>query len=448
MDIARRVIEMLRFYNLFLIVFAPFLGIKKALKFRARGHAHEWDKARWNAPRKLPKDERISIILVALAWGEVPMLVALSAELERRNSRLRVIWALRDENARRQAQELQPEREIVPMPFDFVVPVARWLDATAPDVVVVMEKFWWPNLIWGAKNRGAKLILVNGRSRGRERARYKLMGAFQKWILGAFDLLLFESAAQIARLQGVLPSRTPVVATGNLKFSLPSISAPPQAAQLENWVMQNAGNRPILGAGSTGDADENWILEAWPSIEASGAVLLLAPRNTKRADEIEKRFQNAGFRVARRSELGRQVELPDLLLLDTLGELAFCYQWARAAYVGGAVTGRGHNILEPLAWGVPVAYGPQRGDFESAQTLAEESGVGFRLRSARELAAFWASWQETPSLAAFETQTRALFETQNGALHRVVAPILALVDKDFPPVAPGAAGANHDNSHH
>jgi 3-deoxy-D-manno-octulosonic-acid transferase len=259
---------------------------------------------------------------------------------------------------------------------------------------------------------------------------------------------MFESGEQIARVQEVLPKNAQVIATGNLKFSFPVIAAPPNSLQLEKWIKDLAGDRPVLAAGSTGDADENWILEVWPQISKTGAVLMLAPRNIKRAEEIEKRFQNAGFRVARRSQPHHPEEQPDLLLLDTLGELAFAYKWAKTAYVGGAVTGRGHNILEPLAWGVPVAYGPMRGDFENAQKLAEEFEVGFRLQSSQELAAFWAKWQNKESHAPFQSKARALFDSQEGALERVVGPIISLIQNSCPRVNAETSGAINDNSHH
>jgi 3-deoxy-D-manno-octulosonic-acid transferase len=111
----------------------------------------------------------------------------------------------------------------------------------------------------------------------------------------------------------------------------------------------------------------------------------------------------------------------EVLLLDTLGELSFVYGFAHAAYVGGALAGRGHNIIEPIAHGVGVAYGPNRGDFESAQRAAEEFEVGARLHSAEELAAFW---RRALADESWRTQTAArcdaLMQANRGALERVV----------------------------
>jgi 3-deoxy-D-manno-octulosonic-acid transferase len=189
-------------YNALLMAFAPALLLKKAAKFRRRGHAHEWDLQRWNAPAKLESLRRrndsnaaqpIRVVLVALSWGEVGVLNEISTRLESVRPDVEIVWSIRERDAQIQARRAFPNRAVVSMPFDFAAPVARWMETVAPDVLVVVEKFWWPNLVWSAKNRGARVVLVNGRSRGRERARYRLMTPFQKWVLGAFDALCLKA---------------------------------------------------------------------------------------------------------------------------------------------------------------------------------------------------------------------------------------------------------------
>ena len=52
----------------------------------------------------------------------------------------------------------------------------------------------------------------------------------------------------------------------------------------------------------------------------------------------------------------------DVLLLDTIGELAGAYALGEVAFVGGTLHARygGHNPLEPAARGTPVLLGPHR----------------------------------------------------------------------------------------
>ena len=104
------------------------------------------------------------------------------------------------------------------------------------------------------------------------------------------------------------------------------------------------------------------------------------------------------------------------------------YRFARAAYVGGAVTGRGHNIIEPLSWGVPVAYGPNRGDFEAVQRAAEERHVGERLRSPEELAVFWErALQDDSWCEGVAKRSRELIADNRHALDATVAVLETVV---------------------
>ncbi len=414
------------FYNAILVAFAPVLLLKKAIKFGRRGHAHEWDSARWIAPPRLGKVKKRAVF-VALSWGEVAILNQLSQRLEADFPDLEIVWSIRDRGAQEMAKAQFGQRKIVPMPFDFAIATQNWLASVAPDMLVIVEKFWWPNLIFGAKARGAKIALINGRSRGRDRLRYRFLGGFQRWVLGGFDLLLFESESQIERVREVLPRTAKVQATGNVKFAFKAPEPPPNAQTLQNWLDLRARNDlnalPLLIAGSTSPVDELWALEAFQKVRREvPCTLLLAPRRVGREIEIEKQCQERGFIASRRSTSSSTSSSPpitgaDVLILDTLGELSHLYQFGVAAYVGGAVEGRGHNIIEPLAQGIAPAYGPNRGDFEGAQRAAEAHEVGFRLQTPDDLAEFWlralrdSSWRES-----VKTRAQTLIDEQKGAL--------------------------------
>ncbi|HEX8464307.1 MAG TPA: glycosyltransferase N-terminal domain-containing protein, partial [Abditibacterium sp.] len=374
----------LALYNSVLLLGAPVLLLKKAIKFGRRGHRHEWDLSRWNAPTSLPKNAT-RVVFVALSWGEIAVLDLLSRRLNAAFPNLEIVWSIRDKSAQQMAQTQFSYRTIVPMPFDFALPVQNWLDAVRPDVLIVVEKFWWPNLVWGARARGAQVVLVNGRSRGRDKMRYRLISGFQRWVLSAFDGLLFESESQIERVREVLPRGARVEATGNVKFAFNAPQAPREAQSLEKWL--RSAQKPLLFAGSTSPIDETWALDAWQRVRQEfSCALVIAPRRIERAAQIAAQIEARGLKVSRRTA---PRENADVWLLDSLGELSFAYQFGVAAYVGGSVEGRGHNLIEPLAWGVPVAYGPIRGDFEAAQRAAEEAQVGFRLHSPQDLADFW-----------------------------------------------------------
>ena len=67
----------------------------------------------------------------------------------------------------------------------------------------------------------------------------------------------------------------------------------------------------------------------------------------------ERLAQQRGWRVARRKELPVDDEpRVDVVILDTIGELAQVYQIATLVFVGGSLADAGgHHILEPAVFG-------------------------------------------------------------------------------------------------
>ena len=58
------------------------------------------------------------------------------------------------------------------------------------------------------------------------------------------------------------------------------------------------------------------------------------------------------------------VDQVEILLLDTIGDLASVYSVGAVAFVGGSLVAKGgHNPLEPAQFGVPVVMGPSYENF-------------------------------------------------------------------------------------
>jgi 3-deoxy-D-manno-octulosonic-acid transferase len=69
----------------------------------------------------------------------------------------------------------------------------------------------------------------------------------------------------------------------------------------------------------------------------------------------------------------------DVLLGDTMGEMAFYYALADAVVMGGSVLPFGsQNLIEPLAQGVPVVLGPSDYNFSEAARAALGAGAAMR----------------------------------------------------------------------
>jgi 3-deoxy-D-manno-octulosonic-acid transferase len=65
-----------------------------------------------------------------------------------------------------------------------------------------------------------------------------------------------------------------------------------------------------------------------------------------------------------------------VLIIDTIGQLAMIYRYAKFAYVGGGMRKGGlHNTLEPAAFGIPVVIGRYFSRFQEAVLLQKKGGI-------------------------------------------------------------------------
>jgi len=119
----------------------------------------------------------------------------------------------------------------------------------------------------------------------------------------------------------------------------------------------------------------------------------------------------------------------DIVVLDTIGELAQLYQIATVVFVGGSlINAGGHNILEPAAFGKPVIFGPHMQNFQEIADAFLAEGAAVRVRSESELEATLRTMLADPSMRRkFGAAARAIVEANRGARERsleVVAELL------------------------
>lgn len=428
-------------YNLALLLVAPIVLPLKAWRYWKKGWKREYDLRRWSIPqpRSLAQDKSTSestfdkstlpashIVILATGWGEMRLAALLDAELKTADPAVRTTWVLRDGEAASAARKEYPEQEISFLPFDFLFPVLSWLGRLQPDTVVFIEKFWFPNLVRGCKNWGAKLVVVNARTRAHDSARYRILEPFHRWISGSFDQFVFQSEEDRQRASRVLAPHTKVSAPGNLKFSLRPVPDHSKKADLAQWLASES--TPLLCAGSLEEGDLEFVLGAFNQVrEHFSCRLLVAPRRLHLVPNMEEEIVTCAYKTSLRSSANLSQSCADVYLLDTMGELAMAYQFSKAAFVGGTIKqGAGHNVVEPLVFGIPVSYGPNRGFFESVQRACEEEGVGFRVDNAAELAAHWRMILEDEALRTTIAERAAkLLNAQTQALDVNVEAVLS-----------------------
>jgi 3-deoxy-D-manno-octulosonic-acid transferase len=243
-----------------------------------------------------------------------------------------------------------------------------------------------------------------------------------------------ESARRIIDI-GADPAR--VTVTGSLKFDsleIPGITSA-GADRGRNRVLRYfriAPDRPVVMAASTLKGEEEPVLEAFQRIRAtrSNALLIIAPRKPERFDDVERLARRAGWNVARRSELRVDAEpRNDVVVLDTIGELAQLYQIGTVVFVGGSlVDAGGHNILEPAVFGKPIVFGPHMQNFAEIAEAFLEQGAAIQVRTGHELETALLELLGDPvRRASLGAAARALVEANRGARTKSLAAIAQLL---------------------
>jgi 3-deoxy-D-manno-octulosonic-acid transferase len=147
----------------------------------------------------------------------------------------------------------------------------------------------------------------------------------------------------------------------------------------------------------------------------------LVPRHFERGPEVVSQLEKSGLRVAVRT---RQVpgEVPDLLLVDTTGELRDWYARATVVFVGKSLCARGgQNPAEPVAAGVPVIFGPHMQNFStlSQQFLRHRGAV--EVADAGSLTVAVERLLADPALRAdMAANARKCLEAHQGATARTI----------------------------
>ncbi len=322
-------------------------------------------------------------------------------------------------------------------PLDLPGATRRFLRAWQPRRVLLMERELWPGFLHQARRAGVPVVLVNGRLSEKSSATYQ---RWRRLMVPAFDglrLVCAEDATAASRFAalGVRPDRLQV--TGNIKSDL-QLDGGLQAQVAE--IRAALGTRPVLTAGSTHAGEDEPLLEAFARHlrQSPDTLLVLVPRHPERFDAVAQSAQQAGLRLARRSQQALPATDTQVWLVDTMGELMRWYGAADVCFVGGSLIGRGgHNPLEVLAQSRPLLTGPHTHNFEPLCSELQAEGALLRVADAEAVFATLRQLLQDPAQAqALASRGHAAFLRLTGATGRTMAHLQAACPA---PAAPAVA---------
>lgn len=366
----------------------------------------------------------------AVSVGEVLSLQNLISQIKKKYPGWIVYFSCLTETGFKMAQEkLKGVDDIFFVPLDFRCIVRKFFHHLKPDLFILAESELWPNLLREAKRQTKGVLLVNGRISSRSFKRYKAFRIFSKRLFSQVSLFLVQTKRDKRMLEEIGVTPCAIRVAGNLKAEIKL----PKMDQEDVKGLKQSINIPegarIVVAGSVRRGEEEPLLEAFSHARQANPdlLLILAPRHTERTSEVEKICLKYSFEVRKRTEV-----LPgmrwDILILDTLGELAKFYSVSDAAFVGGSlVSWGGHNLLEPAYYAKPVFFGPHMDNFAHLAEIFVEAGAAKVVKTRMDLEKMFSPQDKSEQLAMGQQAKSTLCSLQ-GATEKTLQAIDSLME--------------------
>lgn len=368
--------------------------------------------------------------LHAVSVGEVLAVSRLVSDLDSALPGFRVLISTTTRTGQELARQRFGDDRVFYCPLDLPWAVRAFLNTLEPRILILAETEFWPNLLNGCFRRKIPVAVVNARISDRSWPRYRRLKLLWRPMLSRLSRVLAQSEIDAERLCVIGCKHELLSVAGNLKFDVRAAAEADATRRLKDLP----SDLRIIVAGSTLEGEEAALLQAWPRLLATDSrlVLVLAPRHPERFTAVAAMLDQSGVSWTRRSQWKSQqpteIKPGQIVLLDTIGELASVYSLAAVAFVGGSIVAAGgHNPLEPAQFGVPIVMGPNYVNFRAIteDLLAHDA---LRIASRDDLSTTLSELlHDRITAEAMGARARRIFEQQAGATARCIQAIRALL---------------------
>jgi 3-deoxy-D-manno-octulosonic-acid transferase len=320
-------------------------------------------------------------------------------------------------------------------PIDFLWSVVYAFNWIQPKLLLLIESEIWPNYLWCAKRRNIPIYLVNMRLSDRSEERYRRLRWLVRPLLQEIDLVFAQDQTDVARLAQAGFAPETIFNLGSLKYDVAALDTAVEKDIGAWWARTGwETDQAILLGGSTHPGEEEVLVriylelrEEWPKLR-----LVLAPRHAERGAAIRDMCDRMGLRAVTRNQLAAATEpmangsTPDVLVVNSTGELSSLYKRVTLAFVGKSLRGQGgQNFIEAAPVGTPIVIGPNMQNFKviTREFINQQAVVQVtdEFELANCLHALFASDEIRRELGA---RARATFESNLGAAKRTAAVIV------------------------
>lgn len=354
------------FYTLLLALASPVLlfGLYKSKpnkpKFGSRWKEH------FGITPKLKSDQR-PVWIHAVSVGESIAAAPLIKALKKQNPEQPILVTTTTSTGAEQIEKLGDLVEHRYMPIDFSFAVRGFLKTINPKQMLIIETELWPNTLNVVHKAGIPITVVNARLSEKSCRNYAKVQPLFNLLHPNLTQILCQTESDAERFARLGVAKEKLTVTGSIKFDIQiSDEVKAKGKELRSLLGEH---RPVWIAASTHKGEDEQVLAAHKKVLETqpNALLILVPRHPERFDDVFALCQQQGFTSVRRTTTPEVTDTTQVFLGDTMGEMLILMGAADVCFMGGSLIGDkvgGHNVLEPLALGLPVINGPSYFNFK------------------------------------------------------------------------------------
>jgi len=364
-------------------------------------------------------ERRFTVWIHCASLGEFEQGRPLIESLKRKNPQVRIVLTFFSPSGY-EIRKNYPQADFIGyLPTDTRRNAARFLDLVQPDLAVFVKYEFWIHHLQALQKRQVQTLLISALFR-KEQVFFKRYGGLFRKALGAFSHVFTQNEPSAALLRQLGLKAVTVAGDTRVDRVMQLAESAPSYPIVEAF----RGASKLLIAGSTWPEDEALLLPFLLENLPPDWKAVIAPHQADAA-HVQPILHTLGDAAIPYSKATPEnAVLARFLIIDNVGMLSSLYQYGAVAYIGGGFGADIHNTLEPIAFGLPVIFGPKYGKFEEARYLVENGG-GFSIQNQDALVVAFRQLKAPEFYTKSSETAKSYLLNNQGATGRIIQFILS-----------------------
>ena len=307
---------------------------------------------------KIPSEMKEPVLWVhGVSMGESMVALGFAKELRKIYPNSTILFTTTHPDVVKDVKKKEIADSIAYFPLDNYRSMNRIFNRWRPNAVFVSETDFWPEFSQQCRQRNIPLMLINGRISSKITSFYTRAKGLAEVVFGAFTAFAVQTRNDADNLLEIGVPLDKIHILGNMKADFTHTNQV-DLSEISAWL----NGRKLVVFGSLHPEEFEFLRPVFKKLASDKIAVIIAPRNITLADSWVNELTKDGVNTSKKTELKDS----EIIILDTIGELASVYKLSSASFVGGSLdhnkTG-GHNPLEVLQQNVPLLMGPYYRNF-------------------------------------------------------------------------------------